>query len=107
MGHVLSCGLDLISSGVGTHVDHALKQRMETLESLANKSNISYREKLHAKAVKQWAEGYESKSTVCHVTQLKCIIPFFFFRRTALISRVLNFLRGCVVLWINRQPDYA
>lgn len=61
MGHVLSCGLDLISSGVGTHVDHALKQRMETLESLANKSNISYREKLHAKAVKQWAEGYESK----------------------------------------------
>ena len=78
MGHVLSCGLDLISSGVGTHVDHALKQRMEILESLANKSNISYREKLHAKAVKQWAEGYESKSTVCHVTQLKCIIPFFF-----------------------------
>ncbi|XP_015747661.1 PREDICTED: tetratricopeptide repeat protein 38-like [Acropora digitifera] len=57
MGHVLSCGLDLISSGVGIHVDHALKQRMETLESLANKSNISYREKLHAKAVKQWAEG--------------------------------------------------
>lgn len=57
MGHVLSCGLDLISSGVGIHVDHALKQRMETLESLANKSNVSYREKLHAKAVKQWAEG--------------------------------------------------
>ncbi|KAK2548284.1 Tetratricopeptide repeat protein 38 [Acropora cervicornis] len=41
----------------GIHVDHALKQRMVTLESLANKSNVSYREKLHAKAVKQWAEG--------------------------------------------------
>lgn len=64
MGHVLSCGLDLISSGVGIHVDHALKQRMETLESLANKNNISYREKLHVKAVKQWAEGYEDNEGI-------------------------------------------
>ena len=62
MGHVLSCGLDLISSGMGIHVDQDLKQRMEKLESLAAKSNISSREKLHVKAVKQWAEGYEDPS---------------------------------------------
>ena len=57
MGHVLSCGLDLISSGSGIHVDKDLKSRMETLQSLAAKNNITSREKLHVKAVKEWAEG--------------------------------------------------
>ena len=57
MGHVLSCGLDLISSGKGIHVDQELKSNMHALESLAAKSNITNREKLHVKAVKEWAEG--------------------------------------------------
>lgn len=57
MGHVLSCGLDLISSGKGIHVDQELKSNMHTLESLAAKSNITNREKLHVKAVKEWSEG--------------------------------------------------
>lgn len=57
MGHVLSCGLDLISSGKGIHVDQDLKNGMETLQSLAARSNITNRERLHVKAVKEWAEG--------------------------------------------------
>ena len=57
MGHVLSCGLDLISSGTGIHVDQGLRSRMETLKSLAAISNITSREKLHVEAVKEWAEG--------------------------------------------------
>ena len=57
MGHVLSCGLELISSGKGIHVDQELKDSMETLQSLAAKSNITSRERLHVKAVQEWAEG--------------------------------------------------
>ena len=58
MGHVLSCGLDLISSGKGIHVDQELNDSMVTLQLLAARSNITNREKLHVKAVKEWAEGY-------------------------------------------------
>ena len=57
MGHAISCGLELIASGKGIHVDEELKNNMEVLESLAAKSNITNREKLHVKAVKEWAEG--------------------------------------------------
>lgn len=58
MGHVLSCGLDLISSGIGIHVNQDLKSRMDTLQSLATAaSSITNREKLHVRAVQEWAEG--------------------------------------------------
>lgn len=57
MGHVISCGLELIASGKGIHVDKELKNSMQVLESLAAKSDITNREKLHVKAVKEWAEG--------------------------------------------------
>ena len=58
MGHVLSCGLDLISSGIGIHVNQDLKSRMDTLQSLATAaSGITNRETLHVRAVQEWAEG--------------------------------------------------
>lgn len=57
MGHVVSCGLDLISSGKGIHTDQELKTSMLSLEELAAKSNLTNREKLHVKAVREWAEG--------------------------------------------------
>lgn len=57
MGHVISCGLELIASGKGIHVDKELKNSMQVLESLAAKSDITNQEKLHVKAVKEWAEG--------------------------------------------------
>ena len=58
MGHVISCGLDLISSGKGIHTDEELKNSILSLEGLAAKSNITNRERLHVKAVKEWAEGW-------------------------------------------------
>ena len=57
MGHAIFCGLELISSGKGIHVDQELKNNMQALDTLAAKSNITNREKLHVKAVKEWAEG--------------------------------------------------
>ncbi|XP_027035594.1 tetratricopeptide repeat protein 38-like isoform X2 [Pocillopora damicornis] len=57
MGHVISCGLYLISSGKGIHTDEELKNSILSLEGLAAKSNITNRERLHVKAVKEWAEG--------------------------------------------------
>ena len=57
MGHVISCGLELISSGKGVHVDQELKNNLQALQTLAAKTNITNREKLHVKAVKEWAEG--------------------------------------------------
>ncbi|XP_022807217.1 tetratricopeptide repeat protein 38-like isoform X2 [Stylophora pistillata] len=58
MGHVISCGLDLISSGKGIHTDQELKSSMLSLKGLAARSNITNRERLHVKAVKEWAKGY-------------------------------------------------
>ena len=53
----MSCGLELIATGKGIHVDEELRNNMQVLESLAAKSNITDREQLHVKAVKEWAEG--------------------------------------------------
>lgn len=76
MGHVLSCGLDLISSGTGIHVNQDLQNRMETLQSLATKSNITDREKLHVKAVKEWAKGYDDTRSSFSIrkTWLNCTL---------------------------------
>jgi len=57
MGHVMSCGLELIATGKGIDVDEELRNNVQVLESLAAKSNITDREQLHVKAVKEWAEG--------------------------------------------------
>ncbi|XP_022809104.1 tetratricopeptide repeat protein 38-like isoform X1 [Stylophora pistillata] len=57
MGHVISCGLDLISSGKGIHTDQELKGSMLSLEGLGARSNITKRERLHVEAVKEWAVG--------------------------------------------------
>ncbi|PFX15345.1 hypothetical protein AWC38_SpisGene20439 [Stylophora pistillata] len=57
MGHVISCGLDLISSGKGIHTDQELKSSMLSLEGLTARSNITNRERRHVKAVKEWAQG--------------------------------------------------
>lgn len=65
MGHVISCGLDLILSGKGIHTDQELKSSMLSLEGLAARSNITKRERLHVKAVKEWAEGWVLPR--CHV----------------------------------------
>ena len=53
----MSCGLKLISTSKGIHVDEELRNNMKVLESLAAKSNITDREELHVKAVEELAEG--------------------------------------------------
>ncbi|PFX14870.1 Tetratricopeptide repeat protein 38 [Stylophora pistillata] len=63
MGHVISCGLDLISSGKGIHTDQELKSSMLSLKGLAARSNITNRERLHVKAVKEWAQGWLTTPT--------------------------------------------
>ena len=61
MGHVLSTGLELISSGKSAHLDNDLRQGLEKMSSLAAKGNITPREKQHVQAVQEWSDGYEKK----------------------------------------------
>ncbi|XP_031563216.1 tetratricopeptide repeat protein 38-like isoform X2 [Actinia tenebrosa] len=58
MGHVMSNGIELISSTSDVDTNPQLKQGMNTLTSLAAKGNITDRERLHVQAVKEWADGY-------------------------------------------------
>jgi hypothetical protein len=58
MGHVISNGIQLIGTASGVHNNPKLKQSMDNLTNLVAKGNITDRERLHAKAVKEWADGY-------------------------------------------------
>ncbi|KAK3724236.1 hypothetical protein QZH41_011720 [Actinostola sp. cb2023] len=57
MGHVICNGLDIISTTYDVDTNPKLKQGVDTLMSLVAKGNITDRERLHAKAVKEWSDG--------------------------------------------------
>ncbi|XP_031563215.1 tetratricopeptide repeat protein 38-like isoform X1 [Actinia tenebrosa] len=64
MGHVMSNGIELISSTSDVDTNPQLKQGMNTLTSLAAKGNITDRERLHVQAVKEWADGNTIKAAL-------------------------------------------
>lgn len=57
MGHVISNGLELISTTSDVDTNPQLKQGISTLTTLAAKGNITDRERLHVQAVKEFADG--------------------------------------------------
>jgi len=57
MGHVICNGLELLSTTYDVDTSPSLKKGMETLEALVDKRNITDREKRHAQALKEWADG--------------------------------------------------
>ncbi|ESO83130.1 hypothetical protein LOTGIDRAFT_197478 [Lottia gigantea] len=57
MGNVLKNGLDLLGTGKTVTLDPDFKLDIEKLRELCQKRNISNREKLHADAITQFAQG--------------------------------------------------
>lgn len=57
MGKVLVYGLELLGTGKSTRLDESLKTSMNELLNLTESTQVTWREKLHVKAINQWSEG--------------------------------------------------
>ncbi|PFX15896.1 Tetratricopeptide repeat protein 38 [Stylophora pistillata] len=68
MGHVISCGLDLISSGKGIYTDQELKSSMLSLEGLTARSNITNRETACQGSQRMGRRGLELNPRDCWST---------------------------------------
>lgn len=62
MGKVLLHGLDLLATGRSTRLDNQFADDIEQLVKEASQKNVSKREKLHAAAVKLFADGYMAEA---------------------------------------------
>jgi len=59
MGHVVRNMVKMVGLSKTPRVDVSLRQGLEQLTDLAEKSpNLTVRERLHVKAVQQFADGY-------------------------------------------------
>ncbi|XP_070533335.1 tetratricopeptide repeat protein 38-like [Ptychodera flava] len=62
LGHVLVNGLDVMGTGRSIYLDAEFKTDIDNIVKLAENSNVSSREKLHAEAIKLWAYGDITKA---------------------------------------------
>ena len=57
MGHVISTGLEVMSTGTSTRVNERLASAVRRTVELANSQDISPRERLHVKAMELFSRG--------------------------------------------------
>lgn len=63
MGRALAYGLDLYETGKSYRTDSSFRKDIENLVSQSESPAITLREKLHVKAIKQWADGLLPEAT--------------------------------------------
>ncbi len=57
MGHAIVNGLDLMGTARSIHLDPEFKKGIDNMVSMANKQNVTKREKMHVEAVRLFANG--------------------------------------------------
>ncbi|XP_074642499.1 tetratricopeptide repeat protein 38-like [Tubulanus polymorphus] len=115
MGHVLENGLTCMATGLSAKVDLGFKSYIDSMVTLAEKSNITERERKHVNAVKLWTDGYSNEAAAIwedilieHPTDMTAIKmahdTYFYLGKQA---EMRDSIARTLPLWKQNQPLYG